>query len=398
VSSSTFQPPTPSAHTAPAIRTGHPDVVVIGGGVIGLSIAYVLSHEGRSVTLLDRREVGREASWAGAGILAPTSEVAHPLPIARLRALSAARYPEWSAALLAETGIDNGYRRSGSIDVAFDAKEAHELQAAAGRWKLEGIAFERLEPHAFGRVEPALSLEPLVGYFLPDRAQIRNPRHLQALAVACENRGARLETGRPATGFAARGERVEAVETRDAPIPCGAVVVAAGAWSEGILATLGEDVPTPPVKGQIVLLNPGRVVLKRIVEHGSRYLVPRDDGRVLVGSTEEDAGFDTTPTAAACRDLIDEALRLCPTLADAPVERTWAGLRPGSFDTRPYLGALPGFDNLIVATGHRRAGLQLSPATAEVVADLIAGRPPSVPLDDFQPLRPAASEPDAFRS
>ena len=138
---------------------------------------------------------------------------------------------------------------------------------------------------------------------------------------------------------------------------------------------LGVQAPTPPLKGQIVLLRHDRPLLRRIVEHGKNYLVPREDGRVLIGATEEDAGFDTRTTPAAVRDLLSEALWLCPVLGQAEVEASWAGLRPGSIDTRPYIGPAPGYRNLIVATGHKRAGLQLSPATAELVADLVWAGP-----------------------
>ncbi|WP_235905510.1 glycine oxidase ThiO [Tautonia marina] len=377
------------------------DVVVVGGGVVGLSIAYVLATEGLRPVVLDRRELGREASWAGAGIIAPGSDKPHPLPMARLRTRSAELYPNWSERLRELTGIDNGYRRCGAVDVALDAKQENDLKAAAGRWRSEGIAFERLEPGDFARVEPSLSPELRVAYFVPDRAQVRNPRHLQALATACERLGGRLRPGVPCTGFAMSRGKVEAVQTPGGPIRCGTAVVSAGPWTEGLLGPLGVRVPTPPIKGQIVLLNSHRPILQRIVELEDRYLVPRDDGRVLVGATEEDAGFETKPTASVARDLIDLAIRLCPVLAEASVETTWAGLRPGSMDTRPILGWAPEVGNLLIATGHRRAGLQLSPASAEVVADLILGRTPSLDVADFRPDRPAASTPsppDAFRS
>ena len=377
----------------------HPDVVVVGGGVIGLSIAFALSLEGVRPTVLDRREFGREASWAGAGIIAPGSEIPHPLPMARLRTRSAALYPRWSAMLREETGIDNGYRRCGAVDVALDAKQDHELKAAAGRWRIEGIAFERLEPRDFGRVEPLLGPSVRVAYYVPDRAQVRNPRHLKALTLACERRGARLRPGLACEGFDVRSGRLLAVRTAEGPIPCGAAVVAAGPWTGRLLEGIGQRVPTPPIKGQIVMLNPGRPTLRRIVEHGSNYLVPRDDGRVLVGATEEDVGFDTSPTDDDARRLVDLAVALCPALADAPIEATWAGLRPGSIDTRPYIGPVPGIGNLFVASGHRRAGLQLSPGTAEIVADLLLGRRPAIDPADFRLDRPAgAAGPEAFRS
>jgi glycine oxidase len=147
-----------------------------------------------------------------------------------------------------------------------------------------------------------------------------------------------------------------------------------------------------------VLLRHDKLLIRRIIEHGKNYLVPREDGRILIGATEEDVGFDKRPTPVAIRDLLDEALRLCPVLARAEVEATWAGLRPGSVDTRPYIGFAPGFRNLIVATGHKRAGLQLSPATGELVADLLLGRAPRIELTHFRLDREPDLTADTFRS
>lgn len=376
-----------------------PDVVIIGGGVIGLSIAYVLAREGVAATVLDRRELGREASWAGAGLLPPNTERLNTHPTVELRSWSGQLYPEWSRALRDETGIDNGYRRTGGVDVAWTAEEEHDLRGAAGRWRIERIAYERLEPADFDRVEPALNRELRAAYFLPDRAQIRNPRHLKALEAAATKRGAVMHPGEAVLGFETMDNHVTAVRTAEKNLACGAVVLAAGAWSGGILGSLGIHAPTPPLKGQIVLLRADRPILRRIVEHGKNYLVPRDDGRILVGATEEDAGFDTRTTSAGVCDLLAEAIALCPALADTELERAWAGLRPGSMDTRPYLGRAPGFKNLFVATGHKRAGLQLSPATAEVMADLILGRPPRIDLTAFRINRePVQGIEDVFRS
>jgi len=377
----------------------HNDIVVVGGGVIGLSIAYVLAREGVRTTVLDRRELGREASWAGAGLIPPEGVRPGGHALGELRSLSARLYPEWSASLLEETGIDNGYRRTGGVDVAITEAEERSLKTAAGRWRVEGITFERLLPAEFERVEPALHRELRVAYFLADRAQIRNPRHLRALAAAISRRGSLLLPGRAVVGFESEAGRITAVRSVEGIIPCGGAIIAAGAWSSGLLQTLGVDTPTPPLKGQIVLLRSERSLLRRIVEHGKNYLVPRDDGRILVGATEEDAGFDTRTTTLGVRDLLDEAIRLCPCLAGAEVEKAWAGLRPGSIDTRPYLGSVPGYSNLFLATGHKRAGLQLSPGTAEVMSDLILGRPPRIDLAAFRTDRePAEANEDVFRS
>lgn len=375
------------------------DVVIVGGGVIGLSAAYRLAQEGASVTLLDRGPVGREASWAGAGLIPANTERLRTSPSVELRTWSAVLYPEWSARLREETGIDNGFRRTGGVDVAATEAEDQELRSMAGRWRAEAISYERLAPADFSRVEPALNPDLRSAYFLSDRSQIRNPRHLRALEVASVNLGAKLHPSEPAVGFVSQNGRVSAVRTACREIACGAVVVAAGAWTAELLRPLGASVLTPPVKGQIVLLRSNRLLLRRIIEHGDRYLVPRDDGRILVGATEEDAGFDKRTTAWGVSDLIKEAIRLCPALAEAEVEASWAGLRPGSIDTRPYIGPLPGFENLVLAAGHKRTGLQQAPATAELVCDLVLGRPPSIDLAPFRPGRPPGyAEEQPFRS
>jgi glycine oxidase len=381
------------------------DVVIVGGGVIGLSIAYALARGGLRPTVLDRREPGREASWAGAGLIPPIGDLdaadpnAKANPLAMLRSWSARLYPEWTAALLAETGIDPGFRRTGGVDVAWTDREDETLRAAAGQWRAEGIVYERIPPGDYARVEPALNPELRAVYYLPDRAQVRNPRLLRALQEAAVRRGAALEPHRGVDGFTIEGGRIAAVRTSTGDIPCGLTIVAAGAWSGELLEPAGVRAPTPPLKGQIVLLNADRPLLRRVVEHGKNYLVPREDGRVLVGATEEDTGFDARPTALAARDLLEEALRLCPILGRAAIESTWAGLRPGSIDTRPYIGAAPGVENLIIATGHKRAGLQLAPATAELVADLVLGRPPRLDLTPFRSDRtPDPTDADAFRS
>jgi glycine oxidase len=376
------------------------DVVILGGGVIGLSIAYALARERIACTVLDRRELGREASWAGAGLIPPPGEIdtGSVSPSVALRSWSAGLFSQWSTALRNETGIDNGYRQSGGVDVAGTEAEEDALRLAAGRWRTEGIVYERLAADDLLRVEPTLNAEIRTAYFLPDRAQVRSPWHLRALTAAATRRGARLQPFSAVDRLQTQGDRITAVWSGGRCLSCGCVIIAAGAWSGQLLGTLGVRAPTPPLKGQIVLLRQQEVLLRRIVEHGKKYLVPREDGRVLAGATEEDAGFDTRPTAAAVRDLLSEALWLCPALAQAEVEATWAGLRPGSIDAKPYIGLAPGFRNLIVATGHKRAGLQLSPATAELVADLVVGRTPRLDLGPFRVDREPDSSADTFRS
>jgi glycine oxidase len=375
------------------------DVVILGGGAVGLSIAYALSQEGLRTTVLDNARHAPQASWAGAGILAPASERPTSDPDAQLRTLSARLHADWSARLREETHLDNGYRRCGGLEVAADETAMWRLDDRAAAWSIQGITHQRLDSNGLIRREPILRRDLVGGYFIPGRAQIRNPWHLRALRVACERRQVLIESDTPALEIGIQSGRATSVRTSRETIPCGALVVAAGSWSESLLGSIGLTVPTPPVKGQIVLLRTRPGALSHLVEQGVRYLVPREDGRILVGATEESAGFDTRSTAAAVAGLIEFASRLCPTLSQAAVERTWAGLRPGNRDGRPSIGLAPGFENLVVATGHRRAGLQLSPGTALLVADLLTGRAPRIALDVFRPGRPPGPPPrDLFHS
>lgn len=383
--------PRPPAYNDP--MAAHPDVAVVGGGVIGLTTAYVLAKAGLSVELLDRSDFGAEASWAGAGIIPPGNPGRAATPADTLRAIGSAGFGSLSDELLDLTGIDNGYRRCGGIEFL----QPHDADVLP-LWRAEGIACERLSPAALHGVEPGVGDVPGVPFHLPDCAQVRNPRHLRALVAACDRLGVRLRPHAPVRGWHRSSGR--ALDTDDGPVSARWYVLAAGAWSDGLLAPLGVRLGVHPVRGQIALFRPSRPVLSRVLMIGKEYLVPRDDGRVLVGSTEEpEAGFEKATTAAAIAHLSALGVRTVPALADAAVERAWAGLRPGSPDGLPYIGPVPGHDNVLVAAGHGRAGVQLSIGTAELVADLILGRPPAVPPDAFRLDRPPASAgKPAFRS
>jgi glycine oxidase len=235
-------------------------------------------------------------------------------------------------------------------------------------------------------------------YFLPRMAQVRNPRHVKALIAGCQRLGVHLRPHCEVRGLVRAGALITGIETDAGRLSAGQYLVAAGAWSDRLLKDAGCKTGVHPVRGQIALLQT-ETPLRPILLVGKRYIVPRTDGRVLVGSTEEDAGFDARPTAEAIADLLHMATRLVPDLATAAIERCWAGLRPGTPDGLPYLGAMPGFRNLFVATGHFRAGIQQSPATGSLMAQLLVGKEPPIPLDAFRPDRPPqARTPAAFRS
>ena len=381
----------------------HPDVAIIGGGVIGLTTAYYLAREGVSVQLFDRSELGTEASWAGAGIIPPGNLSRAATAYDRLRASSSETFPSLSAELREQTGIDNGYRVCGGIEVFGEhAEESTRL------WEAEGIEF--LPPLRFGEgnrggevclLEPQLRLPPGSAYHLPGMAQVRNPWHIRALVAACESIGVKLFTQTPIIRMQASGNRIQsAINESGIEHQAGNYLFASGAWTDRLLSPLGIRTGVHPVRGQIVLFRPSQPLLRRIVNIDKQYLVPREDGRILAGSTEEpEAGFEKRTTEAGINGLIRFATELVPALASAPIEKTWAGLRPGSMDGLPYLGRLPGFENAYVAAGHFRAGIQLSPATARVMCELLTDRIPSIPLDDFRVNRPPSPlKAAAFRS
>ncbi len=251
-------------------------------------------------------------------------------------------------------------------------------------------------PVDLDRTEPALAGAydrfPLTGVALvAEEAQIRSPRHLQALLAACRKRGVEISQGVEAYDFDVNAGRVTAVRTNMGSIAADKVVLACGAWSQSIAARLGFSLPVRPIRGQIVLLNCGRPIFSRLVNAGRLYLVSRDDGRVLVGSTQEDVGFDRRNTAVAVSDLLQFATRLVPQLQNADIERCWTGFRPRGVDDLPYLGPAPGLSNVYLATGHFRAGLWQSTGTAVVMSRLIRGEAPGVDLSPFRPERGAAA-------
>ncbi len=359
------------------------DVLILGGGVIGLTTAYFLAAEGVRVTLLDKGDFGKEASWAGAGIIPPGDFCRARTPIDRLRALSAEMYPDLSRRLREQTGIDNGYHVCGGLELA---EEDEELPIE--EWREQGIAVRELQGDALRSVEPALSPALPRGYHLPDMAQVRNPRHVKALIAACSKLGVQLHPHLAAHTVIRAGHRIDAVQTDQGALSAGQVLVTAGAWTDGLLQQVGCRLGVHPVRGQIALLQTDDPRPRPVLLQGTRYLVTRPDGRVLVGSTEEDAGFDARPTAAAIAGLLASAAELVPSLAGAALERCWAGLRPGSPDGLPFLGPVPDCDNLFVAAGHYRAGIQLSPATGRCMTDILLGRPPDVRAGRFPPRPP----------
>lgn len=373
------------------------DVLIIGGGVIGLSLAWDLAKHGQRVHVIDRGEPGKESSWAGAGILPPAVRAKAIHPLDQLRALTSELHPQWAQQLKELTGIDTGYRVCGGLYLARSAGEAASLAAWADSTAEEGVAVQRLTSDELFQLEPSLrgpSSPIRVAYRLPQEAQLRNPRHLQALLAACLQAGVKITSQLEAVEFAIVGSELSGVITPFDTLRAHRYCIASGAWTGQICQRLGIELGVFPMRGQMVLFNTDREgstfpapLLTHILNEGSRYLVPRDDGRILAGSTEEEVGFDKQTTAEGIEELVTFARNLVPGLKDAMIERTWAGLRPTSFDGLPYIGALPGLSNAVVATGHFRSGIYLSPATAVVTSQLLRDERAAIDLAPFRVIR-----------
>jgi glycine oxidase len=358
------------------------DVIIVGGGVIGLSIAVELAEQGVAVAVIERGDFGREASWAGAGILPPGNLTTARTPEARLRGLSHSLWPDWAESLEAESGIETGYSRCGGLELRL-AQATPELADEIGTWRSEEVRIEELSPDEARQLEPHLSAEIGAAYHLPDLGQVRNPRLLKALLAVCAERGVRLLPGTPAVGFEDQDGRITALRTQNGLLRAGRFCVAGGAWSRSILESIGVRIAVQPVRGQIVLLSQLPRLVSRVLQFGPRYLVPRADGQVLIGATEEHVGFLKANTASAVRDLIAFGAGLVPALAGASFERAWSGLRPGSGDGLPYLGQVGGYQNLFIAAGHFRSGLQMSPGTARLMRQALLDQETEFELAPF---------------
>lgn len=367
------------------------DCIVVGGGVIGLSIARALALDGITVTVLERSRCGTESSWAGAGVLAPCNPHRRD-GISELRNQSLARYPEWCQSLHAQTGIDPEYEPCGELEIALNEDSLRSLRenesAAAGERVADGSpAYQFLSAQQTRFLEPSVSGEILGSLECRRTAQVRNPRLLRALIESCRHLKVDLRENTAVRGIATSGTRTEGVTIEQGTIEAKHVVLCAGAWSAH-MAGLSPPLPVQPVRGQMILMRFDARRFQRVIARGKTYLVPRRDGHVLLGATEEHEGsFSKRNTAAGISGLIQTAIKLVPEIAKATLVTQWTGLRPGTSDDNPLLGRMPGIDGLIAATGHYRAGLILAPITAEIVLDLVQGRSTKLSLSGCSPDR-----------
>jgi glycine oxidase len=295
-------------------------------------------------------------------------------------------------------GVDVEFRRTGGVEVARSEEAAASLAAAARARRAHGVGVDEVDARGVCELAPGIS-GAISAIWMPDMRQVRNPRLLAGLAAACRRAGARIVEGDGAQRVDQTGGRVAAVwTTSGVRIPCRHVVLTAGAWSGNLFASwTGTNLPIRPVQGQILAFDaPGEIAT--IVLEGKRYLVPRSDGLVLVGSTEEDVGFDKQTTPNAVAELRAFATGLSPSLARRPVRYAWAGLRPGSPFRSPVVGRVPAFENLWVATGHFRHGLQLALGTARLIVDWLAGGESFVAREEFAPGADRSGHQSVFES
>ena len=356
-----------------------PDCLIIGGGIIGLLSARLLNEAGLDVQIIDKGEPGRESSWAGGGILSPLYPWRYSDPINRLAAWSQQRYPALLQSLLNETGIDPELEPSGMLFL----DQAEDYQDWVVKW---GVECQEIDGRkALTELEPNLATEYAQGLLLPDINHVRNPRLLKAMIASLRKRGVKIQANAPAKKLLIEQNRIVGVATPEGDIRADKILVAAGSWSAGLLDDLcGPPPKIQPVKGQMLLYRAEPGVLKHILMNEGYYLIPRRDGRILVGSSMEYTGFDKSTTSQVHDELSAVATGLIPELAKYPIEKHWAGLRPGSPDGIPYIRACPGIEGLFVNAGHFRNGVVMGLAAAQLGADLMLCREPTINPAPYQ--------------
>ena len=358
------------------------NVIIVGGGVMGCSIALRLRQAGARVTVLERSIPGAEASSAAGGILAPQMESEGPGPFLELCLRSRALYPEFAAELLALTGVNVNYLPGGLLHLAFDEAGAQRLKATVEWQRTLDLRAELLGPAEVHTLEPQLSPQVVAAARFPDDHQVDNRLLTRALTMAAAKVGASFRTGY-VRGVVEEHGRVVGVDLDGETLRADAVVIAAGSWSGLVQGVSVDPRVVRPARGQMVQLQTRLPLFSHVVFSDKGYLIPRADGRVLAGSTLEFAGFEKHVTAEGLHRILSLAMELCPALASAPVQETWAGLRPYTDDHLPILGAGP-LPGLFLATGHFRNGILLAPITARLMAQAVLGESPSLDLTPFR--------------
>jgi len=365
------------------------DVVIVGGGIIGGSIAFDLARRNLRVVVLDRQEFMHEASWAAAGMLSPAPDCPAAIPLVPLGRASLALYPKFVDAVKDASGLRTGFRTGGAIEVICHGEAERELSTLVALHHGLGLACEPLPLDEARKMEPAIGREARAAALLPDECSIE-PRALSvAVQAAASSAGATLLSGVEVASLAHDGKKCAGVKTSSGEIyHAKEVVLAAGCWSSQIPG-VEPYAPTLPVRGQMAALRHSGAPIRHVLRSERGYLVPRgmeSPQTVVVGSTIENAGYEKRITSGGIEKILSAANELAPELANAEITETWCGLRPGTPDQLPILGPVD-VDGLVFATGHYRNGILLAPATAKLIGEWITERRVFLDWDPFSPLR-----------
>jgi glycine oxidase len=364
------------------------DVVLVGGGIIGCAIAFFLAKAGVRPLVLERDQVGAEASSGAAGLLTAQAHSDEADLLFDLKLRSRALYATLAVELRDRTDIDIEYRTLGHLVPAL----SEEQQDAVGRrvaWQASrGLPAVRLTAREARELEPGLTAEVKGAGWFPEDHHVNNTSVTQALASATMRLGGRIVVDSAVVELLRAGDRVTGVRTAQETIAAGTVVLCAGAWSRDFEASAGLPLPILPAKGQIVVARLEKPALRHVVYGEAGYAIPRATGEHILGSTVEYVGFDKRVTLEGLTRIMAGITTMVPSLQRAEMAASWGCLRPAAPDGLPLLGRVPGRQDLVVATGHFRNGILLAPITGKLIAELIVEGRPSISLDPFRPDRP----------
>ncbi|HSP64294.1 MAG TPA: glycine oxidase ThiO [Pyrinomonadaceae bacterium] len=373
------------------------DVVIVGGGVIGLAIARALRQRGvRDVMLIERGQIGLEASWAAGGILGPQVEADRVDDFFQLACASRDMYPAFANALRAESGVDVELDMTGTLYLAFTQEEESVLRHRYDWQTTGGLGVELLSADEARALEPCISAKVRGALRFPNDIQVENRKLVEALAIASEKLGVRLVSDCEVRTVRVEQGKVRALETSRGVVSAPIFVLAAGAWTS-LISSPDASLPAiemEPVRGQMLCFKSDPPIARHVIYSSRGYLVPRRDGRVLAGSTAERVGFERSVTGEGMNAIKSMALEIAPVIGSLPLVSSWAGFRPCAADGLPVLGPCEGIKGLFYATGHYRNGILLAPITGELIAKAIINDESSSLLRPFSPDRVACQKPD----
>jgi glycine oxidase len=364
-----------------------PDVIIVGGGIIGCAVAFFLAKAGVRPAVLERGEVGGEASGGAAGMLTTQAHTDEPGPLFQLKLASRALYEALSAELLDRTGIDVEYRKLGHLVPTLTDEEDATVANRVAWQAAQGLPALKLNAQEARALEPGLGPEVRGAGWFPEDHHVNNSAMTQAFVSATLRLGGQVRTGQTVVDLVREGDRVTGVRTAEETVSAGTVLLCAGAWSRQFEAVAGLPLPIIPAKGQMVVARLHTPVLRHVVYGTGAYAIPRPTGENIIGSTVEFVGFDKRVTVEGLTGILARITTLAPALREATMAANWACLRPAAPDGLPVLGPIPGRPGLLVATGHFRNGILLAPITGTLIAQLITEGTTSISLEPFRPDR-----------